>query len=447
MAGMADDTIFALSSGAGRAGVAVFRLSGPRAIEAAERLARRELAPRRVEYARLSDPVTGRLIDAGIVFTFTGPASFSGEDMAELQVHGSLAVIDDLSAVLSAMGMRPAEPGEFTRRAFANGKLDLAQAEALADLIDAETGQQKQQALGQLGGQLSSVAEDWRARLIAALAPLEAAIDFPDEDDIPAQIEARSAPVIAELIETLDGFVQHAAQGRRLRHGVTIVLLGPPNAGKSSLLNWLAGTDAVIVSETPGTTRDLVEVRLNLGGVPVSVIDTAGLRDLTDDAIEREGMRRARDRALEADLRVGLFDGRDPSSGRRVLDDTLSEDDFLVANKADLYDEMPVSGDRQTFFLSLKTGDGTALFLEALERRVMALCGSADEPRLTRLRHVHAVSNAIDALSRAATQAGDMPELAAEDVRLAIRYLDTLTGRVDVEEVLGEIFSSFCIGK
>jgi len=440
------DTIFALSSGAGRAGVAVFRLSGPRAIEIAEALSGKAILLRQVVYAKLRDPDDRREIDSGIVFTFKGPASFSGEDMAELQVHGSLAVIDDLSDVLIAQGARPAEPGEFTRRAFSNGKLDLAQAEALADLIDAETSLQKQQALGQLDGRLSGLAEDWRAQLLAALAPLEAAIDFPDEEDIPAQIEARSAPVIAALIETLETFAREAEQGRRLRHGVSIVLLGPPNAGKSSLLNWLAGSEAAIVSDTPGTTRDLIEVRLDLGGVPVSLVDTAGLRELTDDQIEQEGMRRARDRAAKADLRIGLFDGRD-GDGSAILADTVGPDDFLVANKADLFDSLPDVRERQVFSISLKTGAGTSLLLEALTRRVRELTGQADEPRLTRLRHVHAVNGAIEALSRAITQTGNMPELAAEDVRIAIRHLDQITGRIDVEEVLGEIFSSFCIGK
>ncbi|GGD14805.1 tRNA uridine-5-carboxymethylaminomethyl(34) synthesis GTPase MnmE [Aquisalinus flavus] len=440
------DTIFALSSGAGRAGVAVFRLSGPRAREVAETLSGRAIPTRQVVYARLRDSHEGREIDSGLVFAFDGPASFTGEDMAELQVHGSLAVIDDLSDVLMAIGARPAEPGEFTRRAFANGKLDLAQAEALADLIDAETTLQKKQALGQLGGRLSGLAESWRGQLIAALAPLEAAIDFPDEDDIPDQIEARSAPVIAALIETLETFAREAEQGRRLRHGVSIVLLGPPNAGKSSLLNWLAGSEAAIVSDTPGTTRDAIEVRLDLGGVPVSVVDTAGLRELTDDQIEQEGIRRARARAASADLRIGLFDGRD-TGGLAVLSAEMSADDFLVANKADLFDSLPEVGERQLFSISLKSGAGTGLLLEALTRRVRDLTGQADEPRLTRLRHVHAVSGAIEALSRAVTQTGAMPELAAEDVRMAIRYLDQITGRIDVEEVLGEIFSAFCIGK
>ena len=324
-----DDTIFALSSGAGRSGVAVFRLSGARAHNIAAAFCGKMDRIGQVYVRPVRDPETCDLIDKAVVFLFARPASFTGEDMAEIQLHGSLAVIVALFDALSNQGIRPADAGEFTERAFRNGKLDLAQVEALADLIDAETTKQHKQSLGQLGGQLSEVGKRWRQHLISCLSPLEAAIDFPDEADIPAEIEARARPVIEQLIADLHLFLDESSKARRVRKGVTVVLLGAPNAGKSSLLNWLAKSDIAIVSDVPGTTRDAIECRIELAGVPVTVIDTAGLRGATNDAIEQEGMRRALAKAAKADLRIGMVAADDPG-GRDAVGQRLHEGDGAV---------------------------------------------------------------------------------------------------------------------
>ncbi|MEZ5982539.1 MAG: tRNA uridine-5-carboxymethylaminomethyl(34) synthesis GTPase MnmE [Parvularculaceae bacterium] len=302
-----DETIFARASGAGRAGVAVFRISGPRAFEIAHGLCGSNPAVRR---AGVREVRSGErdLIDRGLVILFEGPGSFTGEDVAEFHLHGSRAVEAAFAEAVAAAGARPAGPGEFTRRALMNGKLDLAQVEALADLIDAETSQQRKQALGQLEGRLSAVAEGWRARLIAILAPLEADIDFPDEEGVPAAIAERAGPAIDALLAELKSYREGSGAARRLREGVSVAIIGAPNAGKSSLLNALAGADVAIVSERAGTTRDIVETRLDLGGVPVLFADTAGLRDQSTDEIEIEGMRRALARAEAADLRLLVID-------------------------------------------------------------------------------------------------------------------------------------------
>lgn len=438
-------TIFARASGAGRAGVALFRLSGPAAFAIAEKLI--GFAPSRVpRLAGLVDPANGALIDRGLVFGFAGPASFTGEDVVEFTLHGSRAVEDALFAALVRLGARPAEAGEFTLRAFRAGKMDLAQVEALADLLEAETSLQRKQALGQLGGRLSARAEAWRASLLAILTPLEAAIDFPDEADIPAEIAARAAPEIARLKSSLAGFLDESIRARMIREGAAAAIIGAPNAGKSSLVNALAGSDVAIVSDMPGTTRDVVEVRLDIGGVAVTVADTAGLRDETADLIEAEGMRRARVRADSADIRILVIDAAagDVSRETRAL---LRPGDIIAWNKADLAAPAFDGGSGHTqLALSAKTGAGVPDLLAALTAR-LGQAGDAGGPALTRARHVAAVEDALAALDRAEAALDHGPELAAEDVRLAARALGAITGAVGVEDVLGEIFSSFCIGK
>jgi tRNA modification GTPase len=442
------DTIFARASGAGKAGVAVYRVSGPQSRPIANELVRKRIISRSVQIATLCDPADGTVIDRGLVILFEGPASYTGEDVAEFHLHGSRAVETALYEVLERLGARPAEAGEFTLRALKNGKLDLAQAEALADLIDAETSPQRMQALGQLEGRLSTVAEGWRARLLAIMAPLEADIDFPDEGDVPAAVSARAGPAIEDLKKELTAFLNQSVRARTIREGVSIAVVGPPNAGKSSLVNALAGSDVAIVSDIAGTTRDIVETRLDLGGVVATVADTAGIGHTAADPIEEEGIRRAKKRAQEANVRVAVLDPTSEYVSRETLD-LLKPGDFLVWSKADLGSAVPygVAPDAvAALSLSAKSGLGVGPFLHALTLAV-ADRDTDGGPALTRARHQAAVRAAIAALDRAEERLGDAPELAAEDVRLAARKLGEITGAVGVEDVLGEIFSSFCIGK
>ncbi|MEL7490170.1 MAG: tRNA uridine-5-carboxymethylaminomethyl(34) synthesis GTPase MnmE [Pseudomonadota bacterium] len=451
------DTIFAKASGAGRAGVAVFRLSGPAALAIARALIGSLPPPRDAKLVKVTCPDTEQLIDEGLVILFKGPASFTGEDVVEFHLHGSSAVEAALFHALLTLKARPAEAGEFTRRALINGKLDLAQVEALADLIDAETTAQRKQALGQLDGRLSAVAEGWRARLLAISAPLEADVDFPDEGGVPAAVAARAVPAIEQLENELAAYRSDSAAARAIRDGVRVAILGRPNAGKSSLLNQLAGSDMAIVSATPGTTRDVIEVKLDLGGVPVIVADTAGLRDQTTDDIEREGMRRAMARAEEADIRIMVIDPlTEENSGEPIEAGAMREGDFLVVNKLDLRGESEAAvglkkynniKDVSRVSLSAKTGEGLPEFVGRLTEAVGQRTSLAGDAALTRARHVRAVDDAVMHLAQAKTHVTATPELAAEDVRMAARALGGITGAVDVEDILGEIFSSFCIGK
>jgi tRNA modification GTPase len=462
------DTIYARASGAGRAGVLVVRLSGPRAIAIANALAGQAGEPKRALLRSIRD-TSGEVIDHGLVILFKGPASFTGEDVAELHVHGSPAVEAALYGALSAHGARLAEAGEFTKRALFNGKLDLAEVEGLADLLDAETALQRKQALGQLGGKLSAAAEGWRARLLAIMAPLEADIDFPDEEDIPAAIAARAGPEIDALIDELERHRRTAGAAKAIREGVKVAIIGAPNAGKSSLLNRLAGSERAIVSETPGTTRDVIEARLDLGGILVSLFDTAGLRENSADLIEIEGMRRTRRTAEEADIRILMIDASgEPLHASSVSRETkvaetsaemvvsagyglLRDGDFVVFNKIDVAAVRSDQGPTGVTVhpLSAKTGEGVEALLAALSAAVAGKClGELGEDAiLTRARHTAAVARAVGHLEAARRRLASAPELGAEDVRLAARALGGITGAVGVEDVLGAIFSSFCIGK
>jgi tRNA modification GTPase len=458
------DAIFARASGAGKAGVAVYRLSGPRAFEIAEKLSRRKIAGREPRLMRLYDPSAGDLVDEGLVLAFRAPKSFTGEDVVEFHLHGARAVEAAIGQAVLAAGARLAEPGEYARRAFLNGRLDLAEVEALADLIDAETSLQRKQALGQFGGRLSALSEDWKGRLVAILAALEAEIDFPDEEGVPASVAAGAGPKIDALVGEIEARLAGAEGARRLREGVEAVILGAPNAGKSSLMNALAGADVAIVSPVAGTTRDVIETRLDLGGVAVLLADTAGLAAAAGDAIEAEGMRRALARAGTADLRILVIDplaNENPPlfSSASVAMETrgggggeapalLRPGDLLLYSKRDLGGAAGGAPEGvAAFHVSAKTGAGMAEFLKALEARAHDLAAGGEGAAFTRLRHVEAARRAVDALRRARGRLDQAAELAAEDVRLAARALASITGAVDVEDVLGEIFSSFCIGK
>lgn len=449
---MKPDTIVALATGAGRAGVAVIRLSGPAAGPTLSALTARDLPkPRMATREAFCDPRTGVSLDDGLALWFPGPHSFTGEDVVELHVHGGPAVIAAVvDAALSQPGVRPAQPGEYTRRAFENGKLDLAEAEGLADLVDAETEGQRRQALRQRRGALSAVYEGWRGRLIEAAALIEAEIDFPDED-LPGALAQRAGPILQALADDMGQHLNDAHRGERIRDGFRIAIIGPPNAGKSSLLNALAQREAAIVSDIPGTTRDVVEVRLVLAGFPVWIADTAGLREAAD-AIEAEGVRRALARAEEADLRIGVVEAGTDLPGS--VSSVLGADDLLVRSKLDLYGPpapSPAStapaGEAPVVHISATTGEGLAALQALLAARVSEALGREEAPVLTRARHRRLVEEARAALLRAIPALDIGPELAAEDVRVAADQIGRLTGRIDVEDLLGEIFSSFCIGK
>ncbi len=432
------DTIYALSTAPGRAGLAVVRVSGPGALAAAQRLTKRSgFAPRKAQLTRFFD-ASGNEIDRGLVLWFPGPASFTGEDVAEFHIHGGAAIAAAmLRSIGAAKGMRPAEPGEFTRRAVENGKFDLTRAEALADLIDAETEAQRKQALKQYGGALEELYEDWRERLVGASAWAEASIDFAEEE-IPEDAMAASRTAIGEILKEIQAHLNDSHRGEILRNGIYLTVIGQPNAGKSSLVNALARRDVAIVSETAGTTRDVIEVHLDLGGYPVILADTAGLRE-TSEAVESEGVRRALARAGDGDLTLLLLDGSapDPFAGLPSTNADLS-----VWNKADLDWPAPRSG----FMISAKTGAGLAQLIETLTALVAArFQQNSGSPPLTRARHRHALEEATAALERAL--AAPESELMAEDLRLALRALGGITGRVDIEELLGVIFADFCIGK
>ncbi len=438
---MKPDTIVALATGAGRAGVAVIRLSGPAAGATLSALTARDLPkPRMATREAFCDPRTGVSLDDGLALWFPGPQSFTGEDVVELHIHGGPAVIAAvIDAALRQPGVRPAEPGEYTRRAFENGKLDLAEAEGLADLVDAETEGQRRQALRQRRGALSAVYEGWRGRLIEAAALIEAEIDFPDED-LPGALAQRAGPLLQALADDMGQHLNDAHRGERIRDGYRIAIIGPPNAGKSSLLNALAQRQAAIVSDLPGTTRDIVETRQVMAGFPVWIADTAGLREAAD-AIEAEGIRRALERAEEADLRLGLVEaGEEPPA---ALTAALRPGDLLVRTKADL--GKPAS--QSDVSVSALTGQGMVELAALLSDRVRDALGREEAPVLTRARHRRLVEEARDALLRAIPALDAGPELAAEDVRVAADQIGRLTGRIDVEDLLGEIFSSFCIGK
>jgi tRNA modification GTPase len=448
-------TIFALASAPGRSGVAVVRVSGPGAGDSLRLLTGRAITPRAATLCRLRDPVSHETIDQALVLLFTAPASYTGEDVAEYHLHGSPAVVRSLLAFLARQpGHRMAEPGEFTRRAFEHGKLDLTEAEAVADLIDAETEAQKAQALEQLGGALSALYDGWREKLTRALAHIEADIDFPDED-LPDGVAAQVRPVLAALAAELDDHLSDNRRGERLRDGIQVVVIGAPNAGKSSLVNALARRDVAIVSAQAGTTRDVIEVHLNIGGYPVIIADTAGLRPDQigsdgHDAIESEGIRRALKRAAEADIRLLLFDaGTLPDVDPHTM--ALADKRALVAvNKADLNpDAAALLSQKLTtevISISVSRETGLADLTAALVARIEKLMErSRPGPSLTRERHRTALTECRAALGRAMT--AHLPELAAEDVRLAVRALGRITGRVDVEDLLDVIFRDFCIGK
>ncbi len=450
---MRSDTIFALASGRGKAGVAVVRLSGPGAVASVSALTAQNLPkPRRAGLRELRNPSDKSLIDQALILIFQAPDSFTGEDVVEFHLHGGPAVLTALYEALLAMeGLRIAEPGEFSRRAFEQGKLDLTEAEGIGDLVNAETAAQHAQALRQMRGELGRIYETWRQELIGALAHLEADIDFPDED-LPGGVAAAVAPRIADLRHAIETHLADGHRGEKIRAGLDVVILGAPNVGKSSLLNWLARREAAIVSDIAGTTRDIVEVPMDLAGYPVTIADTAGLRE-AGDVIEREGVRRAAARAEIADLRIFMTTAADPEIPSDYAD-LMKPGDYHLINKIDL-DPSITDIQRETsdpnnnrLRLSVTAGEGLEEFLAQLEADVVALLDVSGAPALTQLRHRQALEDCVAALARFQAAADTLdPELAAEDIRLAVRSLGRITGRVDVEDILDIVFGDFCIGK
>lgn len=432
-----NDTIFALATPPGRGAIAVVRVSGPGARAAASGLGVDGLAPRIAVLRRLTH--AGRLLDEALVLWFAAPGGYTGEDALELHLHGGRAVVESVLSALIALGLRPAEPGEFTRRAFQNGRLDLAQAEAVADLIDAETAAQRDQALGQLGGALGATYGRFRDQLLRARALVEAEIDFPDEET-PDQVSQLAGPVLAELQAGLEAALADAERGRRVRDGYRIVLIGETNAGKSALFNALVARDAAIVTAIPGTTRDVLDAAFEIDGYAVTLSDTAGLRD-TADVVEAEGVRRARARAEAADLRLWVRGPGDPPGPAAAL---VRDGDLMIWSKADLQPGPMGEG----IAVSTLTGQGLDGLRAWLGERLARDLGGADFPPVTRERHRRRLSAALERVvaARSALSQG-RAELAGEDLRAAGDELAAVTGEIGVEAVLGEVFASFCIGK
>ncbi|MBL8567147.1 MAG: tRNA uridine-5-carboxymethylaminomethyl(34) synthesis GTPase MnmE [Hyphomicrobiaceae bacterium] len=445
-------TIFALSSAAGRAGVAVVRVSGPMAGTVLSLMAPARPKPRLAAGRRIIHPTTSEHLDSGVVLWFPAPKSFTGEDVAELQLHGSVAVVRAVLAALAGIpGCRQAEAGEFARRAYDNGKIDLVEAEGLADLIDAETEAQRRQALRQSRGALSSLYESWRASLIEATALVESSIDFSDEGDVAYDAFDSSKAVVTDLAKAIRHHLDDGNKGEILRSGFRVALAGPPNVGKSSLLNALARRDAAIVSEEAGTTRDVIEVRLDLEGLPVIVADTAGIRETTGQ-VEREGIRRSLATAADADLIIWMTD---VLTGEAVLPAELlaiADRVLPIVNKVDLRPGLPDGTQVQALpddevAISVLSGAG----LSELSQRIAAIAreriGANEEPHLTQERHRQLVQQCLDDLDSFLAGDANHVELRAEDLRRAASALGRITGRIGVEDVLDQVFHRFCIGK
>ena len=437
------DTIFAIASGAGRSAVAILRISGSEAAVIARAIAG-ELPPaRQAKLVSFKNPASGEILDRGLLLFFPGPASFTGEDCVEFHLHGSRAGVSAMLKVLGGFAhARPAEPGEFTRRAFLNGKMDLAEVEGLADLLDAETEWQRRQAFHQASGGLSAKAKVWRDEIITAAALIEASIDFAEEEDVPAEIRAEITTRLSLVRNALAAELAHASRGERIREGLTVVIAGPPNAGKSTLLNLLARREVAIVSPFAGTTRDLLEVHLDLDGCPVNLIDTAGLRE-NAETVEEIGIARARARAQEADLILWLSEAAVPLA---PPEDLKTGKIWRIFSKSDQLAKL-VDGSGDKLWISAATGANIDALLERLAQFAQATLGDGFAGLITRERHRRAFESAVTALERVIGGRDTAIELLAEDLRLGAQALASIIGTIGVEDLLDEIFARFCIGK
>lgn len=439
------DTIYAPASATAKAGITVIRISGPNAKHAIEYLGSAVGKPRFVKMAKIFHPETKDLIDECITIYYQGPSSFTGEDVVEINIHGGRAVLDlTLDALSKIQGLRLAEPGEFSKRRFMNGKMDLTQAEGLMDLIDAETEAQHKQALKQLAGKLGILYEGWRAQLLKIMSLIEAYIDFPDED-LPANIIDDVTKQVKSLNKEITNHLSDNQQGEKLREGFYVAIIGETNVGKSSLINALAKRNVAIVSDIAGTTRDVIEVRLNIAGYLVTIADTAGLRS-SNDLLEKEGILRTLDRAKNADLKILVLDSQKCDNTPQELLDLANKDTIVVLNKIDLLDNnSEPKTNEKAVLVSAQSGLGLNNLLNEIKEYIQNFFYTTDAPLITRQRHRENLERCKACLEVFNLQK-DI-ELAAEDLRLASRYLSVITGKIDVESVLGEIFSNFCIGK
>ncbi|CAM3842239.1 tRNA uridine-5-carboxymethylaminomethyl(34) synthesis GTPase MnmE [Litorimonas haliclonae] len=439
------ETIFSLSSASGRAGVAVFRLSGPASAESVKHLTGRSVPRPRYAALRKLNSQQGDPIDEALTLWFPGPASFTGEDCVEFHTHGSPAVINGLSAALLSLGLRQAEPGEFTRRAVQNGKMDLTEAEGLADLIDAQSEGQRVQALRQMGGGLRDLYEDWRERLLDALAQIEGEIDFPDEGDIPDSLSHGAYAPLGALASEMSTALEDMGRGAAIRSGLDIAIIGAPNAGKSTLINALARREIAITSPEAGTTRDVVEVQMVIAGLPVTLSDTAGLRE-SDNAIEAEGVRRARQRAEEAEITIYVV-RPGTTEFEPFLVESMTKTDIIFLNISEGYEHFDLVNAPTSLRGNLMEPNGESGVHTRLEEIVRKHYSVGQDSGLTRVRHGDCVRRAQEAILRAQGQLGIAPELTGDDLRAALRALSELAGESDIEAVFDRIFSRFCVGK
>ncbi len=445
------NTIFAQASAQGKAGVSVFRISGPNALKSLRALicqTNDKFEPRKLYFRKIYNPKSNQQIDDALVVFFKGKSSFTGEDSVEIYTHGSIAVIKMMHEVLASLeDMRIAEPGEFAKRAFLNGKMDLTAAEGLADLIDAETELQHKQAIKQLDGGLEKIYEEWRTELLKVISLIEAYIDFPDED-IPEETVNKVRLLIDQITNKIKVHLDDNHRGERLRNGIKLAIIGRPNVGKSSLLNYLMKREIAIVSNIAGTTRDVIEGHIDVGGYPIILQDTAGIHDHTEDIIEQEGISRAWSAARNADIKIILYDANRRNDEKEYFRDIVDANTIIVFNKIDLvvpFSPAPTMNNHSPINVSIKNQQGLDEIMAGILSIAHKIASPSESPQITRARHRSELQKALEYMSSFSLN-NDLV-LAAEDLRMTMRAISNITGKITVDEILSEIFSNFCIGK